>query len=79
MPTVDQKTSEIVIGDVLRLPVPLDEIELFQKHPIIAGVRPEHLRPATKETTEEDKLYVEVTNVEILGNETVFSFKLGDG
>ena len=49
---------------------------VFQRT-IIAGIRPEHLRPALKESQKRIKLYVEVTNVEILGNETVFSFKLG--
>lgn len=41
------------------------------------GVRPENLYPITAETKVEDVFHVEVTNVEILGNETVFSFNLG--
>jgi len=41
------------------------------------GIRPENLHPTTSETKTEDIFHVEVTNVEILGNETVFSFKLG--
>ena len=74
---VDKKVSEIVIGDVLRLSVPAGEIIELPEYQLIAGIRPEHLRPALKDTPEQDKLYVDVTNVEILGNETVFSFKLG--
>ena len=74
---IDKKESEIVIGDVLRLPISSDDIDDIPERQLIAGIRPEHLRPATKETLEKDKFYVEVTNVEILGNETVFSFKLG--
>ncbi len=77
--TADQKTSEIVIGDIWRIPVPLADIAALPEAPIIAGVRPEHLRPATKETEEADKLLVDVTNVEVFGNETVISFKLGAG
>ncbi|WP_186672515.1 ABC transporter ATP-binding protein [Sporosarcina sp. BP05] len=73
----DKKASEIVIGDILRLPVPSNEIITIPEYQLIAGIRPEHLRPALKESPEEDKLYVVVTNVEVLGNETVFSFKLG--
>lgn len=74
---VDKKASAIVIGDILRLPVPSDEVIGIPEYQLIAGIRPEHLRPALKETPEGDKLYVVVTNVEVLGNETVFSFKLG--
>ena len=77
--TADKKASEIVIGDVWRIPVPSADIVALPEAPIIAGIRPEHLRPATKETTEADKLLVDVTNVEVLGNETVISFKLGAG
>ncbi|WP_370643057.1 ABC transporter ATP-binding protein [Sporosarcina sp. ACRSM] len=74
---VDKKASELIVGDVWRLPIPADEIDALPEAPLIAGIRPEHLRPATKETREGDKLIVEVTNVEVLGNETVFSFQLG--
>ncbi len=74
---IDKRASEVVIGDVLRLPIPSTEIEGLPEYQLIAGVRPEHLRPASKETPEKDKFYVRVTNVEILGDETIFSFKLG--
>lgn len=74
---VDKKASELIVGDVWRLPIPADEIDAFPEAPLMAGIRPEYLRPATKETKEDDKIIVEVTNVEVLGNETVFSFLLG--
>ena len=73
---VDRKTSEFVIGDILRLPIPLRNYWYsgsinYCRHP--TGT----FTPALKDTAEEDKLYVDVTNVEVLGNETMFSFKLG--
>ena len=74
----DPSASELVIGDALRLSVPADDIGKVPKTSMIAGVRPENIYPTTPETTVEDIFHVEVTNVEILGNETVFSFKLGD-
>ena len=74
---IDKKASKIVIGDVLRLPMPPLKMSDFPVPLLTAGIRPEHLRPALKETPEEDKFYVDVTNVEVLGNETVFSFELG--
>ena len=74
---VDKKTSEIVIGDILRLAFSPQEIEDLPEYQLIAGVRPEYLRPASKDTPEQEKFYVNVTNVEVLGNETVFSFKFG--
>ena len=70
-------TSELVIADELRLPVPIDEIGKLPRTSMTVGVRPENLYPITPETKAEDVFHVEVTNVEILGNETVFSFKLG--
>ncbi|MEK5039779.1 ABC transporter ATP-binding protein [Sporosarcina sp. FSL K6-3457] len=74
---MDEKTSEIVIGDVLRLPMPSKGMEDIPKHQLIVGVRPEYLQPASKDTPEQAKFYVDVTNVEVLGNETVFTFNLG--
>lgn len=74
---VDKQTSEIVIGDELRLPIAPREMKDIPEHQLIVGVRPEYLRPASKDTPEQQKFYVDVTNVEVLGNETVFSFKLG--
>lgn len=74
---MDKQTSEIVIGDELRLPIALQEMKGIPEHQLIVGVRPEYLRPASKDTPEQQKFYVDVTNVEVLGNETVFSFRFG--
>jgi len=75
---VEHVNSELIIGDVLHLET-LDVGEYDTPGTkLIAGIRPEHLRPATKDTPEKDKFYVNVTNVEVLGHETVFSFNLGN-
>ena len=75
---IDSGTGELVIGETLRLRIPSNEISALADHPLIAGIRPEHFHIAKEETEEIDKFYVDVTNVEILGNETVFSFKLNE-
>ncbi len=76
--TFDGGTSELIIEDVLHIPIQIEELMEIPAVELIAGIRPEHLRPATKETLENDKIYVDVTNVEILGNETVLLFQFGD-
>ncbi|CAM3265050.1 ABC transporter ATP-binding protein [Filibacter tadaridae] len=73
----DSVSSTLLIGDTWHLALPANENYSHPSSELIAGIRPEHLRPATKDTPEADKFYVEVTNVEVLGNETVFSFELG--
>lgn len=71
-------TRQLVIGNELNLNVPIEEIGKLPRTSMTAGVRPENLYPTTPDTKMEDVFHVEVTNVEILGNETVFSFKLGE-
>jgi len=75
---IDSVTGELVIGETIRLRIPSNELSALANHPLIAGIRPEHLHIAKEETEEIEKVYVDVTNVEILGNETVFSFKLNE-
>jgi sn-glycerol 3-phosphate transport system ATP-binding protein len=73
----DAETSQLHLGDEGRITVPKEDGELIKSDHIIVGVRPEHLKAATKDTNPEDKIHVEVINVEVLGNETIFAFKLG--
>jgi len=75
---IDSEMGELVIGETIRLPIPSDEFVGFADQPLIAGIRPEHLRIAKKDIEEVHKFYVDVTNIEILGNETVFSFMIND-
>ncbi|MBO1913525.1 TOBE domain-containing protein, partial [Microvirga sp. 3-52] len=75
---IDQETSELVIGETIRLPVPTIERIDLADHSLIVGIRPEHLRIAKKETVEAQRIYVNVTNVEVLGNETIFSFMINN-
>lgn len=74
----DKATSELVLGGEIRLPVPKDEIGKLPTTTMTVGIRPENLYPVTSETQAEDIFHTTVTNVEILGNETVFSFTIGE-
>lgn len=69
--------NEIVFSEDAKIAVPEEDRSLLKSDTIIIGVRPEHLKAATKETKAEDKVYVKTTNVEVLGNETIFSFDMG--
>ena len=71
---IDRKTSELVIDETIRVAIPESNYSTFGNQPLTAGIRPEHLRMPKKDTEDVDKVYVEVTNVEILGDETIFSF-----
>ncbi|MCZ2257626.1 ABC transporter ATP-binding protein [Sporosarcina sp. G11-34] len=75
---VERKSSELIIGDVLRLPLSAEELAMISSEKVIVGIRPEHLQTATKNSNEKGKFHLEISNVEILGNETVFSFTFGD-
>lgn len=74
----DKATSELVLGGEIRLPVPMDESGKLPTTTMTVGIRPENLYPVTPETKAEDIFHTTVTNVEILGNETVFSFTIGE-
>ena len=72
-----KELNSIILNDSISIPVPVDESN-FLIEKIIVGIRPEHIKAATKDTKEEEKVIVEIVNVEILGNETVFSFLLNE-
>jgi sn-glycerol 3-phosphate transport system ATP-binding protein len=75
---IDKETSELVIGEMIRLSIPSIDHSTLENDPLIVGIRPEHLRIPKKETAEAHRVYVDVTNVEILGNETIFSFMINN-
>jgi sn-glycerol 3-phosphate transport system ATP-binding protein len=69
--------AAVALGEDAAINVPAADRGLLSGDRVIVGVRPEHLKAASKETPAEEKFQVEVINVEVLGNETIFSFKLG--
>lgn len=73
----DKLTSTIRLNDSIVIPVPTEEAHYLTER-VIVGIRPEHIKAATKESEEKDKVVVEVSNVEILGNETIFIFLLNE-
>lgn len=74
---VNRQKSEIRIGDEWKIKIPDEDSRLLHKEQILVGIRPEHIRVASKETSPDNRQVVEAINVEILGNETIFSFKIG--
>ncbi|WP_316569574.1 sn-glycerol-3-phosphate ABC transporter ATP-binding protein UgpC [Neobacillus sp. YIM B06451] len=74
---VDRKNSVVTVGDGAKIVVPAKDQGLLKSERIIVGIRPEHLKPATKDSGAENRIDVKVVNVEVLGNETIFSFEMG--
>ena len=75
---VDRATFEVKLSEDASFKVPAEDQYLLTSDRILVGIRPEHLIAATKETQAGNKVYVKATNVEVLGNETVFSFNMGE-
>ncbi|MDW0116871.1 sn-glycerol-3-phosphate ABC transporter ATP-binding protein UgpC [Sporosarcina thermotolerans] len=73
----NEADQQLVLGDKFKISVPVEEIGKLPRTSMTVGLRPENLYPKTSDKKEGDVFEVEVTNVEILGNETIFSFKLG--
>ncbi|MBA4535729.1 sn-glycerol-3-phosphate ABC transporter ATP-binding protein UgpC [Bacillus aquiflavi] len=69
---INHSTSEIVLSESCKLKIP--DHDKINCDNIILGIRPEHIKHSVKEKG----MLVEVTNVEILGNETVISFIFGE-
>lgn len=76
--TFDKKTNELNVANQIKVSVQTDDLKLGEGQNITVGVRPEHLQPVTSNDDVKEQFEVEVTNVEILGNETVFSFQMGE-
>lgn len=74
---LDKQAKELVVGQTIRLPIPADHIETLPQKMTI-GIRPENLHPDAHAEGHTTAFQVDVTNVEILGNETVFSFNVGE-
>jgi len=73
----DKVTSTIRLSESIVIPVPTVDAHYLTDQ-VIVGIRPEHINAATKETEVKDKFVVEVSSVEILGNETIFTFLLNE-
>ncbi|MDW0108784.1 ABC transporter ATP-binding protein [Sporosarcina aquimarina] len=70
--------SGVFIGDTIQVSMTEQQMIAGAARPLLAGIRPEHIQPVVTGTEMGNKVQVDVTNVEILGNETVFSFQVGD-
>ncbi|WP_025785775.1 ABC transporter ATP-binding protein [Sporosarcina sp. D27] len=69
--------SGVFIEDTIHVPMNEQQLVASSARSLLAGIRPEHIKPLVSGTESGNRIQVEVTNVEILGNETVFSFQVG--
>lgn len=76
--TLNRSANKLMIGNTLEMALTAEEVSKLTDDTYTIGVRPEHIRMANADTKPAHKFEVEVTNVEILGDETIFSFKLQD-
>lgn len=74
---IEPTKSGILIEDEIHIPMNEVQLAASSARPLLAGIRPEHIKPVLSGTESGNRMEVEVTNVEILGNETVFSFQVG--
>ncbi|MED3648261.1 ABC transporter ATP-binding protein [Halalkalibacterium halodurans] len=75
--TVDRMNRELVIGS-LRLPIEEQLLMRISSDTVQLGIRPEQIARADAPTPEHVQWHVTVTNVEVLGNETLLAFKVGE-
>ena len=75
---IDKRKSELLICDEIKVEIPIGELHSLQTKEVIVGIRPEHLQGALKDSSPDGKVLVKVKNVEVLGNETIFTFLLGE-
>lgn len=73
---VDRTKRELSVGGMLRMPLTEEILGLISGDQVTLGIRPEFLRRA-EPADSGCRFKVKVTHVEVLGNETVFTFDLG--
>jgi sn-glycerol 3-phosphate transport system ATP-binding protein len=74
---VNATKSEIQIDNEFQIKIPKEDVHLLQLNHVVTGIRPEHIKVASKDVNPGERIIVEAINVEILGNETIFSFAIG--
>ncbi|MDF0725458.1 ABC transporter ATP-binding protein [Cytobacillus sp. S13-E01] len=72
----DKEKGEIQFGDMLAIKLAVKDLSMMKSTNIIVGVRPEHFKVSAKSQPDDNMIAVEVINVEVLGNETILSFKV---
>lgn len=68
----------LVIEGIYPLKAIPEELQSLSSHEVVVGIRPEYIQPAAIDVPQADKRYVDITNVEILGHETILSFWMGE-
>ncbi|MFC3781742.1 ABC transporter ATP-binding protein [Bacillus chungangensis] len=75
---VNKDCREMIISSEMKMTYSLEEMEGLESGRYFIGIRPEHLKRPTLENEMKNKMNVKIINVEILGNETIFSFYVRD-
>lgn len=76
--TYAREKNQLVLNENIAITVPSTEATTLPNAHYTVGIRPEHITMATEQTLAENCFEVVVTNVEVLGDETIFSFSLGE-
>lgn len=76
--TYAREKNQLVLNENIAITVPSTETTTLPNAQYTVGIRPEHITMATEQTLAENRFEVVVTNVEVLGDETIFSFSLGE-
>lgn len=74
---VDYTTKRLVIDETLHVKLCDKQIKQLENRTYTVGIRPEHIRIATDRSLSGNRIEVEVSSIEILGDETIYSFQLG--
>lgn len=75
---VNRMKSKIIIDETLEMNLTTEQLDGLTDNTYTIGIRPEHIRMANTYTNPQYKFEVEVRNVEILGDETIYTFRLKD-
>lgn len=75
---VNRMESKIIIDETLEMNLTTEQLDGLTDNTYTIGIRPEHIRMANTYTNPQYKFEVEVRNVEILGDETIYTFRLKD-
>ena len=73
---VDHMTKQLVIDETLHIKLDDEQIQQLENRNYTVGIRPEHIRIATDRSLKGNRIEVEVANIEVLGDETIYSFQL---
>ncbi|ADU29279.1 ABC transporter ATP-binding protein [Evansella cellulosilytica] len=75
--TVDRMNSQLLLKNDLIIPISNEEVRQIKSDTVYIGIRPEQISRGKGESRDVD-FSVQLSNVEVLGNETLLSFYIGE-